>query len=120
MGIRSRQRGGMIGHTELPGVGQENRNHFSWLQPRCNQAASQILHQLPILREGDALTARGVHQHRFCSVLLAGGKNRIVQKNVGGIGVEFGAQHGGMIVAERGGGQITREPSFYGRSIRSP
>src|SRR5260370_9867151 len=98
-----RQRGRVISRAELPGITKENANHFSWLQPGRNQATRQRFHHLAIFGIAEPPPARSIHQRRLFSMPPARRQNRIMYKHVVRISVELGAQHGGMIVAERTG-----------------
>jgi hypothetical protein len=81
--------------TEFPRVGKENSRHIAGPDPGGNQGAGNGLDGVSVFRIGHSATGASIDQGGLGGIAAAGGENEIVQKEIVGIGVEFGALHSG-------------------------
>ena len=70
-GDSSGERCGVIGDRELPGVGEEDGDHFAGSESSGDEAAGEALDQTAVFGEGEAAVAGGVDQRQLRWIVLA-------------------------------------------------
>jgi hypothetical protein len=84
----------VIRGRELPRIRQEDRDDFSWLQPRSDKASCELLNDVSIFPVRKSAVRGGIDQCDFLWEFSAGIQYDVVQKKAGRVGVKLGAQHG--------------------------
>src|SRR5215469_8000967 len=88
-----RERGGVVGDAEFPGIGRVNGDDFARLQAGGDESASGGRYQLSVVGVGDAAIGRRVHDGGLAGMTPARVEDKVVEETVVGIGVEALAQH---------------------------
>ena len=104
---------GVKRRAEFPGVREEDGDHVARLDAAGDHAAGRRFDDVSIFGVGQASSAGSIYHRGLGRIAAAGLKYKVMQKEIVGIGVEFGAEHAGRDCSGKKG--ITKQPALAGQ-----